>query len=817
MAGPQSVSATHQPFSNTARQALQTRKTMNHSSGGVDSITTSNLTPDRDSHLQCLLLGRSSSSIPYAPYVQLDVASAPATPRACLISSVTPRGSSSESTRVPVPKGLHASRNPSSSFCREQMSDTLQLTANKLSERETSDIALHATGNSQKKPNPQVNRSDNDLQGLLDPQHHKASALCAESDAQPVQCRLVLDTDGGDCGTVKTVLTLSMSEEDITPRYNHGADSLKEILAERAFVQHCDCELPGEPSNSSVGFLSEAVSMPADPFSAGNIGSAQDCGSQPIGTSDLTVHVLDRAAPSWMAKSDCLQHSQIILSVPMGSLCGRFVHEAPTELGSSSPVADKESSLVQESMKTTDLATQLVHLTAASLHSQNSGSEKGEIEGTEVTSLPSDMIVIAASSPQKTPGTAREHCQQLDSEQSSITGSDLILRLGSSILPAASMCSGDTECLQSENSSLLRVAEASEASPKSCTPPVNKDSFHQNCGIQHSCQYKSSSIKGSNEDPATSNSLPAHNRYGQNSGYKIYWHSSSPGSRSGAGVAPKVTAITPVSSRSGKCRKLLAINDPADASVPPMPIETNSGLLLLLEQQMDMHTAINATGGSKIGSSKGSPTNAQRQTVDSQSSQWSDWSVVHGASIADCVKHADGTPVLKSAFLRPSTEEGRGLIYDTPPGDNCGSQLTRTPSLKVASVETDNVSNRCPLAGLNVSDAYDSNKKEKGLLLSYARKAASWLTSSPISANAAGQENCRTPITCKTPQSRTPSSTCPKDSKPPSLSSDESIYALEVEDSGIFFSVYCQFQLDDNKISHLVHTADVLICFCSCR
>jgi hypothetical protein len=101
--------------------------------------------------------------------------------------------------------------------------------------------------------------------------------------------------------------------------------------------------------------------------------------------------------------------------------------------------------------------------------------------------------------------------------------------------------------------------------------------------------------------------------------------------------------------------------------------------------------------------------------------------------------------------------------------------------------------------------------------LSYARKAASWLTSSPISANAAGQENCRTPITCKTPQSRTPSSTCPKDSKPPSLSSDESIYALEVEDSGIFFSVYCQFQLDDNKISHLVHTADVLICFCSCR
>jgi hypothetical protein len=532
--------------------------------------------------------------------------------------------------------------------------------------------------------------------------------------------------------------------------------------------------------------------MPADPFSAGNIGSAQDCGSQPVGTSDLTVHVLDRAAPSWMAKSDCLQHSQIILSVPMGSLCGRFVHEAPTELGSSSPVADKESSLVQESMKTTDLATQLVHLTA---------SEKGEIEGTEVTSLPSNMIVIAASSPQKTPGTARDHCQQLDSEQSSITGSDLILRLGSSSLPAANMCSGDRVCVQSENSSLLRVAEASEASPKSCNPPVNKDSFHQNCGIQHSCQYKSSSIKGSNEDPATSNSLPAHNRYGQNSGYKIYWHSNSPGSRSGAGVAPKVTAITPVSSRSGKCRKLLAINDPADASVPAMPIETNSGLLLLLEQQMDMHTAINATGGSKIGSSKGSPTNAQRQTVDSQSSQWSDWSVVHGASIADCVKQVDGTPVLKSPCLIPSTEEGRGLIYDTSPGDNCGSQLTRTPSLNVASVETDNVSNRCPLAGLNVSDAYDSNKKEKGLLLSYARKAASWLTSSPLSANAAGQENCRTPITCKTLQSRTPSSTCPKDSKPPSLSSDERIYALEVEDSGIF----------------LLSSADVLICFCSCR
>jgi hypothetical protein len=526
--------------------------------------------------------------------------------------------------------------------------------------------------------------------------------------------------------------------------------------------------------------------MPADPFSAGNIGSAQDCGSQPVGTSDLTVHVLDRAAPSWMAKSDCLQHSQIISSVPMGSLCSRFVHEAPTELGSSSPVADKESSLVQESMKTTDLATQLVHLTA---------SEKGEIEGTEVTSLPSNMIVIAASSPQKTPGTARDHCQQLDSEQSSITGSDLILRLGSSSLPAANMCSGDRVCVQSQNSSLLRVAEASEASPKSCNPPVNKDSFHQNCGIQHSCQYKSSSIKGSNEDPATSNSLPAHNRYGQNSGYKIYWHSNSPGSRSGAGVAPKVTAITPVSSRSGKCRKLLAINDPADASVPAMPIETNSGLLLLLEQQMDMHTAINATGGSKIGSSKGSPTNAQRQTVDSQSSQWSDWSVVHGASIADCVKQVDGAPVLKSPCLRPSTEEGRGLIYDTSPGDNCGSQLTRTPSLNVASVETDNVSNRCPLAGLNVSDAYDSNKKEKGLLLSYARKAASWLTSSPISANAAGQENCRTPITCKTPQSRTPSSTCPKDSKPPSLSSDERIYALEVEDSGIFFSVYCHLQM----------------------
>ncbi len=179
MAGPQSVSATRQPFSNTARQALQTRKTMNHSSGGVDSITPSNLTPDRDSHLQCLLLGRSSSSIPYAPYVQLDVSSAPATPRACLISPVTPRGSSSESTRFPVPKGLHASRNPSGSFCIEQMSDTLQLTANKLSKSGSSDIALHATGNPQKKPNPQVNRSDNDLQGLPDLQHGKASALCA--------------------------------------------------------------------------------------------------------------------------------------------------------------------------------------------------------------------------------------------------------------------------------------------------------------------------------------------------------------------------------------------------------------------------------------------------------------------------------------------------------------------------------------------------------------------------------------------------------------------------------------------------------------
>ncbi|CAM6064207.1 unnamed protein product [Sphagnum tenellum] len=727
----------------------------NHSSIGMHSRIPSKDTGGSNSRLQGLFLGKGRSPISYAPHLQSDVASVPATPRACLTSPATPQGSSSKSTRLPVRKGLPGYKNCSGSVCRELMSETPQLNGKRpqsdISDSKTVNMAMQATDSSLKLPNAQFNKLDrpdfesaNDILCLPEPHHAQASALCAECDAKCLQCRFIPETEGVDCGSVQTIFSLqlpegdvtlsgdhgadskkkalaarycvqdsdreteggdcstsfcakdsdneletdegdcvnvktgfslSLSEEDISGRCDHGTDSMKaalaasycvpdlnheleteggdgsnvrtvfpltfseddisprgdygtesnkEILTAGDCVKDSDCEPSGGQSNSCGAVLMLPISL-----SSGNIASAQNCGSEQVETSGSSRHALQKQALAWMARSDCLQGSESIQSVLLLSPHDNLL-EAPTEPGSASAVEARESSLLQVSMKTTDLS-ELLEFSAIILCTQISGDDKDQTEETEVTSLPSGMTPVIASSLVSTPQAGCDQRQKLDCQQSCFT---------------------------------------------------------------------------------------------------------------------------------------------ANAMVTSSP-EANSGLLLFFEQHRDAHTAINATG-----SSDSSPKNAERKTLDTPLSQWSDWPIL-GASIPDDLKQSDDTTLLKYQALRPPTEQERGLICDRSPLEN--DSLTRTPAQKAVPVETDGASNWSPLAGPNVSNACSLNIKEKGSVLSYARKAVSQLTSSPMSANAGGQESFGTLITCKSQQSRTPGKTCLADSKPPSPFSEERICALEAE------------------------------------
>ncbi|KAH8949006.1 hypothetical protein BDL97_10G007700 [Sphagnum fallax] len=597
--------------------------------------------------------------------------------------------------------------------------------------------------------------SEKDISGRCDHGTESKKAALAASYCVP-DLNHELETEGGDGSNVRTVFPLTFSENDISPRGDYGTESNKEILTAGDCVQDSDCEPSGGQSNSCGAVLMLPISL-----SPGNIASAQNCGSEQVETSGSSGHALQKQALAWMARSDCLQSSESIQSVLLLSPHDNLL-EAPTEPGSASAVEARESSLLQVSMKTTDLS-ELLEFSAIILCTQISGDDKDQTEETEVTSLPSRMTPVIASSLESTPQAGCDQRQKLDCQQSCFAASESI-----PTLPAAGTCFNNTRCLQYEQSNSLSSKDFVEASPKHCTPPVTKESFCQKFGIKHSWQYNSPTSKGFSEASATPNSLPAPNRYAQNSGYKKHWHSSLPGTRIGAGVPPTVTTLTPVLGRYGS---LLGCNDPADATVTSSLIEANSGLLLFFEQHRDAHTAINATG-----SSDSSPKNAERKTLDSPLSQWSDWPILQ-ASIPDDLKQSDDTTLLKYQALRPPTEQERGLICDRSPLEN--DSLTRMPAQKAVPVETDGASNWSPLAGPNVSNACSLNIKEKGSVLSYARKAVSQLTSSPMSANAGGQESFGTLITCKSQQSRTPGKTCLADSKPPSPFSEERICALE--------------------------------------
>jgi hypothetical protein len=611
--------------------------------------------------------------------------------------------------------------------------------------------------------------SEEDISGRCDHGTDSKKAALAASYCVP-DLNHELETEGGDGSNVRTVFPLTFSEDDISPRGDYGTESNKEILTAGDCVQDSDCELSGGQSNSCGAVLMLPISL-----SSGNIASAQNCGSEQVETSGSSGHAIQKQALAWMARNDCSQSSENIQSVLLLSPCDNLL-EAPTEPGSASAVEARESSLLQVSMKTTDLS-ELLEFSAIILCTQISGDDKDQTEETEVTSLPSGMTPVIASSLESTPRAGCDQCQKLDCQQSCFAASESI-----PTLPAAGICFNDTRCVQYEQSNSLSSKDFGEASPKHCTPPVTKESFCQKFGIKHSWQYNSPTNKGFSEASATPNSLPAPNRYAQNSGYKKHWHSSLPGTRIGAGVPPTVTTLTPVLGRYGS---LLGCNDPADAMVTSSPIEANSGLLLFFEQHRDAHTAIDATS-----SSDSSPKNAERKTLDSPLSQWSDWPIL-GASIADDLKQSDDTTLLKYQALRPPTEQERRLICDRSPLEN--DSLTRMPAQKAVPVETDGASNWSPLAGPNVSNACSLNIKEKGSLLSYARKAVRQLTSSPMSANAGGQENFGTLITCKSQQSRTPGKTCLAASKPPSLFSEERICALEAAEKVSFLQ--CLFSI----------------------
>ncbi|CAK9193516.1 unnamed protein product [Sphagnum troendelagicum] len=233
----------------------------NHSSIGMHSRIPSKDTGGSNSRLQGLFLGKGRSPISYAPHLQSDVASVPATPRACLTSPATPQGSSSKSTRLPVRKGLPGYKNCSGSVCRELMSETPQLNGKRpqsdISDSKTVNMAMQATDSSLKLPNAQFNKLDrpdfesaNDILCLPEPHHAQASALCAECDAKCLQCRFIPETEGVDCGSVQTIFSLQLPEGDVTLSGDHGADSKKKALAARYCVQDSDRETEGGDCSS---------------------------------------------------------------------------------------------------------------------------------------------------------------------------------------------------------------------------------------------------------------------------------------------------------------------------------------------------------------------------------------------------------------------------------------------------------------------------------------------------------------------------------------------------------------------------------------
>ncbi len=132
------------------------------------------------------------------------------------------------------------------------------------------------------------------------------------------------------------------------------------------------------------------------PFSLRNINFAQNYGSAQIETSGSLSPAFHKQALTWMVRSNCLQSFESIQFVLVISPCNNLL-ETPKECGFTFTIEAIKSSLLQVSMKITDLL-ELITFFAIILCMQIFRNDKAQIEEIKVTSLPSGMTLIIASS-----------------------------------------------------------------------------------------------------------------------------------------------------------------------------------------------------------------------------------------------------------------------------------------------------------------------------------------------------------------------------------------------------------------------------------
>ncbi|CAM6008545.1 unnamed protein product [Sphagnum balticum] len=296
---------------------------------------------------------------------------------------------------------------------------------------------------------------------------------------------------------------------------------------------------------------------------------------------------------------------------------------------------------------------------------------------------------------------------------------------------AAHDCLHNSEWEEFRSSSFSNSRNIDRLSPKLLPhQPAEKDC--QNPGTKHTWHYGSPSSRCAQEVLSgmgtPSNNSPAAAKYALSPGEKKAWQPSCPSSRDGGGNSARLFSLTPVYGDHGS---LIGFNQPTDGT----------GCSQLLEKFSQAQAVRAAVPGlvkgpdpKKEGSKSVSPNPALDQEAELQ--------------------------------LPEKTQ----MVYH--------GGLMKTPSPKVMATDYE-TSDRSPLVGLNSAEGRGSGKKEKGSLFSFAKKAVSRLTLSPMSVRGSEQENEGTPRSGHRRWSKSSSNACEAELKPPLPILEERICALE--------------------------------------
>lgn len=339
---------------------------------------------------------------------------------------------------------------------------------------------------------------------------------------------------------------------------------------------------------------------------------------------------------------------------------------------------------------------------------------------------------------------------------------------------AAHDCLHNSEWEEFRSSSFSNSRNIDRLSPKLLPhQPAEKDC--QNPGTKHTWHYGSPSSRCAQEvlsGMGTPSNSPAAAKYALSPGEKKAWQPSCPSSRDGGGNSARLFSLTPVYGDHGN---LIGFNQPTDGTGCSQLLDKLSQAQAVSEQ---LHAT--GTGGSQNCTPEGSSKKTKKQVVELESpgSHWSDWPVL-GAAVPGLVKGPDPKKEgSKSVSPNPALDQEAELQLPENTQMVYHGGLMKTPSPKVMATDYE-TSDRSPLVGLNSAEGRGSGKKEKGSLFSFAKKAVSRLTLSPMSVRGLEQENEGTPRSGHRRRSKSSSNACEAELKPPLPILEERICALE--------------------------------------